>query len=204
MPNENFINIIEGVNIDAALLVSFAAGFGYIISIVHHFLFHKMSFYPWPEYGTFIKELQNKHLLKFSGNLNINNERELWRVINIIWHGLRTDYPAIERINARNDSLTDLQHSNGSVLAALVISLFASIILILYIMIRYNMEFKCSNGITSIVIILLFGALLFFHFCSYKASVENVQEFVRLSLFHVLSNWKESHNQEEYTFHMPG
>jgi len=68
LPNIIFYELIGNLPIDYTFLLAFAGGIGFAISLIHHYLFWNLSFYPKTKYRNFFKILRSTRLLEMKSN----------------------------------------------------------------------------------------------------------------------------------------
>ncbi|PKA16147.1 hypothetical protein CH363_08355 [Leptospira haakeii] len=199
--------MLGSIKIDLTISIAYVGGIGFLISMLHHLCFWHLPLYPRTEYYKFVRDLIRARLIKFTKYPNYNgfsqwkkvfrfiktlgdssalNEKSLWRIINIIWHRLRAEDPELERINGRNDSLTDLMHGNGSSLIAIILSGATSWIYLSYYQRYIERGYQFDNNFICITVT-VFSILLLSHYISYRYTVLNLNRFVESNLFHALS-----------------
>ncbi|PJZ47536.1 hypothetical protein [Leptospira saintgironsiae] len=198
LPDMSFMDELSFTDINLTLFASFSVGIGFVISSVHHLLFWRLPIYPKVTYRDYFIRLRTHGLVDFKAEdlKELSNEEELWRVLNIIWHRLRSDDQGLEKVNSRNDSLTDLMHGNGATLVSLI---FAGIFTISYLL-----YYLCFNiypwiphcGFIAMAIALFFLAL-WFHCSSYQFTVTNLNRFVETTLYHSLNLYKNQVKDEK-------
>ncbi|MBM9498636.1 hypothetical protein JWG44_00005 [Leptospira sp. 201903071] len=189
LPHYIFYETLSEINLNTTFILAFSGGIGYVISLIHHYLFWNCHIYPKTRYTKYIASLHNRNLLELTSNnkrlIRKLDERDYWRILNIIWHRLREEDKALEKVNSRNDSLTDLMHGNGSSLVSLILSIITSAFFIIYLL--CNNEIDKVSCFFVIVSFLVFGVAFLLHRYSYHFSASNLNRFFEDALFHALS-----------------
>jgi hypothetical protein len=216
LPEYFFYELVDELSIDYTTFLAFAGGIGFIISLIHHYFFWNLPLYPKTKYRHFIKILRCSGLLliksdrkslthsyrdyiedsnlkgrKFKCQIISKKRRKLgemdyWRILNIIWHRLRNEDTSFEKINNRNDSLTDLMHANGSSFVALNLGALTAFSYTFYFN-YYIYPINIKNNTFFYITITLYILSFILHFKSYKFTVQNLNRFVEDALFHALA-----------------
>lgn len=216
LPDYYFYELVEESSIDYTSLLALAGGIGFIISLIHHYLFWNLPQYPKTKYRHFFKILRRAGLLLMKSDeksLTYSNryytenskqegrifkcqiiskkrrrlgEMDYWRILNIIWHRLRNEDSSFEKVNSRNDSLTDLMHANGSSFVALNLGALTAFFYTFYFN-QYISQINIKNNPFFYLTISLYIISFILHFKSYKFTVQNLNRFFEDALFHALA-----------------
>lgn len=201
LPGVLFYERIAYSGLDLTLLVTFAGSGGFVVSVIHHTAVWRIPWYPHVSYREFMCELEDSGLLRFKGReVSRLTEEHFWRIVNILWHRLRTEDEGLERLNDRNNTLTDLMHGNG---ASVISTVLAGVVSIVYLGYDY-----CTAPWNRLNVCALFCALILFlmvfglHWYSYRLSVRNVEGFVQENLWFALS-LRKGDRKESFSFYVP-
>lgn len=172
---------------------TFLFALGFLISAMHHLLFWYCPVYPKTSYSDWIRNMEASRRLKIEAPpTEPHLERKLWHVINAIWHTLRSADPGMEKLNSRNDSLTDLMHANGSCLVSVVLAFGLASLCV-----GFTMDSACLFGVVFLILFLI-------HWAAFQLSVQNMNCFVQTALFHVLSYRQHASGDGPYIFYYHG
>ncbi len=190
----------------SAVIFPLLGALGFLISSVHHLLFWYCPIYPSVRHQQFLQRLTHERELVFIGQQpNLFDEMSNWNIINVIWHSLRTKDSTWDKINQRNDSLTDLMHSTGAIFVAYLLALVFAIVFAVARSCCYGQPPDiheacfCIKFITLFVLIVL---LFILHCVSLRRTSKNMETFVQTALFHILRLQNiEKGGQHPYRFY---
>lgn len=146
----------------SAIIIFLLPAIGYFASTFHHLIYNWLPFY--------------RIRLEVYDSKQFENYQEEWADYNVRWRKQANKEKRYIEFHARNNSLTDMMHGSGSVLASL---LLAVVVLITEALLNsHKWDWNLDKTILIFVLILLVGL----HLISYLNLKRHTEKFVNKAL----------------------